>query len=271
MGRLPDRASTRKLGLLGLSFWTVHALDSVLCLGEPQNLLWACNLAALFVGIGLLFRWRACNSISVLWLSLGLFMWILDLLGNGKFIWTSLAIHIGGLWVGLLGIRILGMARGSWWQATIALAALQQGCRWFTARHDNVNLAFAIWPGWERFFPSYPVYWLCLLALSALVFLATERLCRKYLLPKEGLPFGKEDPSPGREQKSGIAADTPLDEILDELEMPPEGLASWFARLRAFCGRHGGSNQYGELLALLDRCDAILEKRASAQSASRNS
>lgn len=47
-------------------------------------------------------------------------------------------------------------------------------------------------------------------------------------------------------------------ETLGALEMPPGGLRKWFADDRAFCDRHGGRRVYGELLALLDECEALL-------------
>jgi hypothetical protein len=53
-------------------------------------------------------------------------------------------------------------------------------------------------------------------------------------------------------------------ETLDALELPRRGLAKFFAHNRKFCESHGGRRVYGELLALLDRCDAAViesEKR----------
>ena len=51
-------------------------------------------------------------------------------------------------------------------------------------------------------------------------------------------------------------------ETLDALELPRRGLGKFFAHNRRFCDAHGGRRVYGELLALLDRCDeALAEKR----------
>jgi hypothetical protein len=51
-------------------------------------------------------------------------------------------------------------------------------------------------------------------------------------------------------------------ETLDVLDLPPHALAKFFDHNRRFCDAHGGRRVYGELLALLDRCDAALaEKR----------
>lgn len=51
---------------------------------------------------------------------------------------------------------------------------------------------------------------------------------------------------------------TVLRETLAALELPRHGLRKFFDHNRAFCERHGGRRVYGDLLALLDRCDAAL-------------
>lgn len=48
-----------------------------------------------------------------------------------------------------------------------------------------------------------------------------------------------------------------LRETMAALDLPRRGLAKFFAHNRAFCDAHGGRRVYGELLALLDRCDEI--------------
>jgi hypothetical protein len=62
-------------------------------------------------------------------------------------------------------------------------------------------------------------------------------------------------------EERGAESDEVLRETLRSLEMPPDGLRRWFAQNRAFCDRHGGRRVYGELLALLDACDAALERQ----------
>jgi hypothetical protein len=51
-----------------------------------------------------------------------------------------------------------------------------------------------------------------------------------------------------------------LRETLRALELPRRGLSKFFAHNRKFCDAHGGRRVYGELLSLLDRCDAALEE-----------
>ena len=50
--------------------------------------------------------------------------------------------------------------------------------------------------------------------------------------------------------------DPVLPEILNALEMPPEGLSQWFAHLEQFCRKHGGDRHYSDLLKLINECQA---------------
>jgi hypothetical protein len=58
------------------------------------------------------------------------------------------------------------LPRHAWWQAVLAFLALQQVCRWLTPPAANINLAFAVWQGWEARFPSYPAYLAMLVGLA---------------------------------------------------------------------------------------------------------
>ncbi|MBI4347524.1 MAG: hypothetical protein HY553_11760 [Elusimicrobia bacterium] len=49
--------------------------------------------------------------------------------------------------------------------------------------------------------------------------------------------------------------DSALEETLESLDLPPEGVAAWLEHVRAFCDAHGGRRAYADLLALLDDCD----------------
>jgi hypothetical protein len=71
------------------------------------------------------------------------------------------------------------MPRHVWWRATLAFAALQVVCRFVTPPAPNVNVAHAVWAGFESVFPSYPLYVALLLAALAASFLAVEKLGRR--------------------------------------------------------------------------------------------
>lgn len=66
------------------------------------------------------------------------------------------------------------------------------------------------------------------------------------------------------------SADLPSEEevlrqTLSALEMPAHGLRQWFRSNRRFCDGHGGRRIYGELLTLLDECEAALDRQPQEQ------
>jgi hypothetical protein len=164
-------------GLLAIFFYVVRA-GLYLAAGEPQNMLWSCHMACLFVGFGLLRPSAALNAIGLLWAIIGLPLWLLDIATGGRFVSASLLTHFGALALGGLGVRMLGWPEGMWWKAILPLAGLQGVTRVVCPPDGNVNLAFAVWPGWERHFPSHGLYLLFLYGLAAAVFFVTGLLLR---------------------------------------------------------------------------------------------
>jgi hypothetical protein len=62
--------------------------------------------------------------------------------------------------------------------------------------------------------------------------------------------------------------DDVLLETMEALEIPRKGLRNWFAHNRAFCKKHGGERVYGELMDLMDRCDAALSRKEKQETGS---
>ena len=169
---------SRVWGALALVFYAIHAGHHLLR-GHPEDLLWACHLGAMCVGIGLLARLPLMNAVGFLWLATGDVIWLIGLSSGVEFIPTSLFTHVGGLALGALGIVRFGMPRHTWWRAVLAFFVLQQLCRLATPPQANVNLAHAAWSGWEELFPSTVAYQIALLAIGAAACFAVERIsCR---------------------------------------------------------------------------------------------
>jgi len=176
-------SSNRKriaLGALAICFYAIHGIIWIFR-GVPSNLLWACHIGSLAVGLGLIFHIARFNAIGVLWLGLGNVMWILYLAGGGTFEVTSPLTHVGGLIIGILSLRDTGFPKRSWLWALIGLAVLQQISRWITVEAENINLAFRVHPGWEGIFPSYGIYLAFLLVMAGLVFFVLEKCIREYV------------------------------------------------------------------------------------------
>lgn len=172
-------ASQTGLGSLAILFYLIHAAYW-LRQGIPANILWACHIATLLVGVGLLVRQPRLTAVGLSWLILGTPLWLLDLLSHPLYP-TSLFTHVGGLVIGVWGVWRYGFPRHTWLWALVGLAILQQICRWITPPAENVNLAFAVFEGWEEMFPHYGRYLLLLASLAAAAFYALEQVAQKYV------------------------------------------------------------------------------------------
>lgn len=168
------------LGLLAIGFYAVVAINHFYR-GHPEEALWACHLGALIVGVGMLLPSPTWTAIGVTWLLVGVPLWVMDLALGGEFLWPSPLTHLGGLAIGIFGLRRMGMPTQVWWKALLALAALQQLCRWITPASTNVNVAFSVYAGLERWFPSYRLYLVFLLVTIGLVFFLTELILRRLM------------------------------------------------------------------------------------------
>ena len=166
------------LGLLVLACVCVHGGNHLLH-RRPADLLWACHVGAAAVGIGVLLRSAVCDAIGVLFLLVGVPLWILDVATGGEFIPTSVPTHLGGLVVGLLALKNMGPPAGVWWKAALALAVLVGVCRLLTPAPANVNLAFAVPSGWRSYFPSHRWYLIGLGTAVSAVFFGAEQGLRK--------------------------------------------------------------------------------------------
>lgn len=165
------------LGTVAVSCYAIHASVHLLR-GEWYDLFWACHVAALFVGAGLLARSSTINSVGVLLGLMGLPLWLADLAAGGEFLPTSVLTHVVALGIGIYGAVRLGLPRGAWWRATLVLVALIGFCRFATPPASNVNVAFAIQHGWEGRFDSHASYLATMIVSATAYFFVVEWLLR---------------------------------------------------------------------------------------------
>ncbi|MEZ4370187.1 MAG: hypothetical protein R3B07_05150 [Polyangiaceae bacterium] len=144
--------------------------------GEAPDLFWVCNVAPLVLALGCVLGRGGLVAISICWLVFGTPMWLIDLFGGGNWMLASLSTHLGGLAVGTFAARQLGWPRGSWLSAVAAHIGLLGLTRVLTPPKFNVNLVFAVWPGWEGLFPNHLVYLVGLGALASLTYFLVERI-----------------------------------------------------------------------------------------------
>lgn len=161
------------LGILACLFYGVHGAHHVADL-HPENLLWVCHVGALLVGLGLIWGLPTANAIGFLWLTVGLVLWVIDMVSGGQFLPTSTLTHVGGLLIAVYGLVVFGMPKNVWWKALAGILIMQQISRWTTPPESNVNLSFGVWAGWEDWFHSYHSYMLILYSVAAVLFLVIE-------------------------------------------------------------------------------------------------
>ncbi len=173
------------LGLLALGLYAIHAANCIR-LGCGEEALWVCHVATAAIGVGLLARMRLGLAAGCYCLAVGTPLWLVELMLGNDVLATSYGTHLGGFVVGWLGLGLglLPLPRGAWWQTVLGLAALQQICRWWTSEAANVNAAFAVYPRFAPLFPSYGWYLGALVVVSASVFWLLEHALRR-VLPEE--------------------------------------------------------------------------------------
>jgi len=174
--------TTRPLipGLAAIGFYAAYAFH-LTRLRRSENILWACHVGCLLVGIGWLARWPLANAMGLLWSLPGLFFWMLYLAGGGTLTWPSLLTHLGGAILGLWGAAALGFPSGAWWKAGIGYLLLVLFSRSASRAQENVNFSIKVWTGWERHFPSYVRLQVLLIFGAFALFLALEELLRHFL------------------------------------------------------------------------------------------
>ncbi|MCE9600000.1 MAG: hypothetical protein K8S54_18715 [Spirochaetia bacterium] len=180
---LTSGAFPRILGVVALLFYAIHATISIRA-HESSNLLWLCNAGALLIGMGLILGRLEPLGIGLLWSMLGNTVWTMFVYFGATFHWSSLLTHAGGLIIGLMGARLMGLPARTWLWALLSLPVLQILSRLFTRKADNVNVAFRIQDGLGDRFDNYLTFWILVFLTCALCFIIFEFLLRKLFVKK---------------------------------------------------------------------------------------
>ena len=180
---MSDKKERTTAGALAIAFFLIHAA-ALAQAGEHYHIIWSCHLGCLIVGIGLLARLPWLYAIGFFWLTMGVPLWLLNVLTSHEFMLTSTFSHIGGIVIACYGLRFFKTPRFAWAAATAGLVALGIITRLTTPPEANVNLAFAVWSGWEDQFPSYFWYVVMLLSIAAVCFGLLESIIRKGMRKK---------------------------------------------------------------------------------------
>lgn len=144
-------------------------------------MLWMCNIGNLLLAIGLFMEKAILIRVAVIWMVPGVVVWFLyvvptwGMLLTGKFTFgqlfgviSSTLAHIGGISVGLVVLRKVGIDGRAWFYAFIWYFVVQLLSRVLTPAAMNVNFSHRIQEGWEQSFSSYWRFWLLLTVLVGL-------------------------------------------------------------------------------------------------------
>jgi len=172
-GQTNDQLWFRALGLLPLLLSIAQAVHYGRRSNEFSNMLWMCNVGNLLLAFGLFFNWPVVIRVAGIWMIPGLVVWFLYVYLEGVFLTSTLA-HIGGLIVGLLALRRVGVDRRAWLYALAWYFVVQLVSRFVTPDELNVNVSKRIYAGWERSFGTYWKFWLVLsLIVAAMLWIIT--------------------------------------------------------------------------------------------------
>jgi len=166
------------LGSVAILFYALHGAYHWQQ-GVPENMLWACHVGALLVGLGLLLDSANLNGTGFLWLSFGTSMWLIGLTIDVPFLPTSMLTHVGGLAIGLWGVRRLGLPAGVAWKAMAGLVLLHLISRGLNPPGKNINMAHEIAPGLDGWFSSHVLFLLAIGVVSATAFVLLELALRR--------------------------------------------------------------------------------------------
>lgn len=151
-----------------------------------------CNIGNLLLALGLFFEQAVLIRVAVIWMVPGVAVWFLfyvvptwGMFLSGRFgyvqffgILSSSLVHLGGLSVGLVVLRRVGMDARAWLYAFVWYFVVQLLSRLVTPAAMNVNVSHSIQSGWEQTFSTYLRFWFVLTTMVGVCLWILGRLLR---------------------------------------------------------------------------------------------
>lgn len=181
--RHPVSAQARTTNLvLGTALsvaWAFVAMEK-LRFGLLGELLWACHIASLGIGLGLLVGNRWLVAVGTLFhLAVGFPAYLVDALATTTTVASSV-LHVASPIAGLIALRRNPWPKRTAWGALGLCLGLIAPCRWFTEPALNVNLVFAPYKPIGSLLPSSGVSWFVNALLLAIALFTVERGMRRW-------------------------------------------------------------------------------------------
>lgn len=187
------RKQRRVLGILPLAFFSAQAIH-YWQINELGHMLWMCNIGNLVLALGLFFEQAVLIRVAVIWMVPGVAVWFLyyvvptwGMFLSGRFgyvqlfgVLSSSLVHLGGLSVGLVVLRRVGMDARAWLYAFVWYFVVQLLSRFVTPAPMNVNVSHSIQAGWEQTFSTYLRFWFVLTSLVGICLWLLALLLRRF-------------------------------------------------------------------------------------------
>lgn len=157
------------------------ALHVAACIvdGAWFDVLWACQVAAVCLGIGMVLPNANLAGIGSMCLMVGTPLWLVDVGFGAELVPTSGLTHALGWWLSVDQLRRPRVVKGIWWKTVAALACLQLFCRMVTPSDRNINAAFDTYSSVASYFPHHAYYLASLLVAATGIFWLVERITRR--------------------------------------------------------------------------------------------
>ena len=172
----------RLLGLVPLAIYLVH-FHYNWSQGNPGHGLWMCHVSNAVLGLGLLLYIRPMIRLAAIWFVPAIPLWIMDMMRTGQMPAITFVSHLGGLTVSLIALRRVRADRYIWLYGMAVYLLVQQVCRMVTPPELNVNVAHAMYPGWDRLFSAYWQYWIYTTLSAAAVLWVVNGVFMKMIPP----------------------------------------------------------------------------------------
>jgi len=158
----------RLLGFFPLVFFFAQAAH-YWRINQLGHMLWMCNIGDLLLAVGLFLKQPVLIRIACLWMVPGFVIWFRYVVLEWGVFFSSVLAHVGGLLVGAVALKRVGMDGRSWLYAFGWCLLIQLLSRLLTSPDLNVNLAHRIQPGFEQAFGSYLQFWITGIVATAFV------------------------------------------------------------------------------------------------------
>ncbi|MFN2577742.1 MAG: hypothetical protein ABR607_08630 [Pyrinomonadaceae bacterium] len=162
-----SKSGFRLMGLLPLIFFLAQVIH-YWRFGGLGHLAWMCNVGNLLLAMGVFLNHKELIRAAAIWTIPGLGIWFWFVWLNGSTPFSSTLAHVGGLIVGIIVLRRVGMDRIAWLYAFVWYLFMQLVSRAVTSPDLNVNVVHHIQAGWENTFSSYWKFWLVMTVVVGL-------------------------------------------------------------------------------------------------------